>query len=291
MVAKNYTKISIVTPSFNQASYLMETMDSILSQNYPNLEYIIIDGGSTDGSVDIIRKYERYLTYWISEADNGHANALNKGFAKSTGEIMAWLNSDDKYFPWTFQLVNEIFQELKEIQWLMGRPTVFRRDGVHTEVEDFKKNRYEALGGNFQWIQQESVFWRRNLWKMSGSRLNEKYSLACDLELWLRFFHYTNLFHATAIIGGFRKQPAQRSQLKQYEYINEAEMAIADTIGRAPKIVKERVNILTEFQNSDKPIRSRLAQKLDIQKWHRYHEVYFDYHKEKWVTREVAAPL
>ncbi len=94
----NYPKISIVTPSFNHAQFLEETILSVITQNYPNLEYVIIDGGSTDGSVDIIKKYEKHLTYWVSEPDNGHGDALNKGFAKSTGEIMAWINSDDKYY-------------------------------------------------------------------------------------------------------------------------------------------------------------------------------------------------
>jgi glycosyltransferase involved in cell wall biosynthesis len=92
-------KISIITPSFNQAQFLDATVQSILSQNYPNLEYIIIDGGSTDGSLEIIKKYEKHLHFWCSEPDAGQYDAINKGFAHSTGEIMAWLNSDDMYCP------------------------------------------------------------------------------------------------------------------------------------------------------------------------------------------------
>jgi glycosyltransferase involved in cell wall biosynthesis len=95
-------KISIVTPSFNQGEFLEECIDSVLSQNYPNLEYIIMDGGSTDISILIIKKYEKYLTYWQSQPDGGHYAALNQGFNKTTGEIMAWLNSDDKYHPNAF---------------------------------------------------------------------------------------------------------------------------------------------------------------------------------------------
>ncbi|MBX3327372.1 MAG: glycosyltransferase, partial [Nitrospira sp.] len=111
-------KISIVTPSFNQAQFIEETIESVLSQRDSNLEYVIVDGGSTDGSVDIIRRHAERLTHWMSQPDKGQYDAINKGFVKTTGEIMAWINSDDKYTPWAFSIVRELFTKFPQIEWL-----------------------------------------------------------------------------------------------------------------------------------------------------------------------------
>ena len=111
-------RISLVTPSFNQGRFLAETMDSVLGQHYPDLEYVVVDGGSTDNSVDVIRAREGQLASWVSEKDAGQYDAINKGFAKTTGEVMAWLNSDDKYTPWALHVVGEVFAQLPEVQWL-----------------------------------------------------------------------------------------------------------------------------------------------------------------------------
>ena len=210
-----YPKISIVTPSYNQVLYLEETILSVIQQNYPNLEYIIIDGGSTDGSTDIIKKYAHHLTYWISEPDTSHANALNKGFARSTGEIMAWINSDDKYFPWSFNTIAEVYSQNPDVLWTVGAYSNIDENGIlFTEgsraISLVYKNIYSYLFNDLH-IQQESVFWRRSLWLLAGGKLNEDIPLLIDTDLWCRFFLHTKLWHIPQPIGCFRISGFNRS--------------------------------------------------------------------------------
>ena len=124
-----YPKISIVTPTYNQGSYIEECIQSILDQGYPNLDYIIIDGGSIDNTVDIIKKYQDQLSYWVSEKDEGLYDALNKGFKKATGEIFGWLNSDDILHRKSLFTVADIFNSQAEVQWVQGLPTVIDQKG------------------------------------------------------------------------------------------------------------------------------------------------------------------
>jgi glycosyltransferase involved in cell wall biosynthesis len=222
----NYPKISVVTPSFNQASYLEETILSVITQNYPNLEYIIIDGGSSDGSVEIIKKYEMYLTYWVSEPDNGHGHALNKGFAKSTGEIMAWINSDDKYYPYTFTTVAEIFSKFNDINWIQGKNSWIDKSGRLTDVQFSFINIYSYLLFDYKWIQQESVFWRRSLWDKAGSFINRKMELMVDGELWTRFFLSDDIWHLDLVISSFRSHEKNRSHTQIEKVYSEMDEVI-----------------------------------------------------------------
>lgn len=220
-------RISIITPSFNQAEFLEECIDSILSQNYPNLEYIIMDGGSSDRSVEIIKKHEKYLTYWQSQSDDGQYAAINEGFKKTTGDVMAWLNSDDKYHDRSLFTVAYLFATHRELNWLVGRPTFWGKEGELTGICDILPTYYRSnfLDGNYNapFIQQESTFWRRSLWAQAGGYLRSDLDYAGDLELWIRFFRFTELQTVDALLGGYRSHGNQKAVLAMDRYVSEAE--------------------------------------------------------------------
>jgi glycosyltransferase involved in cell wall biosynthesis len=229
-----WPRLSIVTPSYNQGKYIEATIRSALLQGYPNLEYIIIDGGSTDESLSIIKKYEKHITYWVSESDGGHANALNKGFSRATGEVMAWINSDDFYLPGAFKTVAEVMAAFPEIEWMTSALQGWcgRDERVaHTYAPGFSRRFFEAGGYmglpySTAWIQQESTFWRRSLWLKAGGRVNEEISVAIDFELWSRFFRFAPLATVETALGCFRKHDEQRSRKQASVYRKEAMEAI-----------------------------------------------------------------
>jgi glycosyltransferase involved in cell wall biosynthesis len=259
---QTYPKISIITPSYNQGQYIEETILSVIGQNYPNLEYIIIDGGSTDNSVEIIKKYEKYLTYWVSEKDSGMYEAIQKGFDKSTGEIMAWINSDDMYHRKAFFAVAKVFSDLPEIEWIQGLPTVFNEEGLITEVASYRRwSKYNIYRQEFyKWIQQESTFWRRSLWEKAGSRMDTSFKYASDFELWTRFMGYSKLYALSTILGGFRvRESNQISKDYSREYLEEMKTAIESI-----ELDIETRNVLKEIQKQHQCLFLMKKFKLDI---------------------------
>ena len=176
-------KISIVTPSYNQAQYLEQTILSVLEQNYHPIELIVIDGGSTDGSVAIIQKYEQQLAYWVSEKDRGQAHALNKGLRQASGDIVAYLNSDDLYLPGAFASVIKYFQEHPSCDWLCGDTLLFGEQQTETLVETkVPKSAAHALSWAYK-APQPGMFWKREL--LSGG-FDEQWRYCFDHELYVR---------------------------------------------------------------------------------------------------------
>ncbi len=181
-------KFSVVTPTYNQGAYIERTIDSVLSQGYPNLEFIIIDGGSKDNTVEVIRKYERHLAYWVSEPDRGQSHAINKGMARASGDYLTWLNSDDWYLPGALQRMSSLLVENPEAGMLVGKGRMLHPSGkVDRLISPPEKITLESLygwlcGGDF--LQPASAF-TRSAWEAAGP-INEEIHIALDVDLWLR---------------------------------------------------------------------------------------------------------
>ena len=207
--------ISIVTPSYNQAEFLERTIRSVLDQKYPKLEYIIIDGGSTDGSVDIIRKYAEQLAYWVSEPDRGQAHAINKGLQRATGDWLAWQNSDDVFLPGAFHQLALASEKFPHASLMIGNMNLIDRDDNLLRDMKYVKPTYASLLAEGMVLTNQAAFWRRSLHAELGY-LNEDFDCSFDFEWFLRVLHGgRSAEHVNAAWGALRLHEETKTSNRQ----------------------------------------------------------------------------
>ena len=196
-------KISVITPSFNQAAYLDETIQSVLSQTGVDLEYIIIDGASTDGSTDIIQKYADRLAYWVSEPDQGQTDAINKGFARATGDVLAWLNSDDTYEPNALAEAAAYLDAHTEVGLVYGDAHYIDQNSHVIGKFPAAQTSYPLLRQGYVHVPQQAAFFRAKLWQQVGP-LDSSFFFAMDYDLWVRLAKVSQITYLPRMWANFR---------------------------------------------------------------------------------------
>lgn len=221
-------KISIVTPSYQHADYIEQTILSVIEQGYPSLEYIVIDGGSTDGTLNILRQHETRLR-WISERDQGQADAINKGFALASGDIFGWLNSDDYYAPGALRRVGEFFSTHSDVMFVYGNvigvDRAGRTYGVRTHVgtrQQLKMSDFDVLVHQYDFLVQPGCFWRASLWHELGALdISRRYVM--DYEYWMRIAQRYPMFYLPTVLAYERLYGQAKTGSGDVERIQEIE--------------------------------------------------------------------
>lgn len=258
-------KISIVTPTFNQAQFLEQTIDSILSQNYTSLQYIIIDGGSTDGSVDIIKRYQKYLHYWVSEPDNGQSHAINKGIQHATGEVINWLNSDDYLEPDSLKIIGENFCD-PSVYALTGRSNIILNGKVIRRspgTDIYEDNLEKTIG--WARIDQPETFFRRSIFVGLGP-LSESVHYVMDKELWIRYllkYGQGNIRQIENVIANFRLHGQSKTQSQALRFFADTntlfyQLAFQNDLAYEADFIRENLQInateLLQLKSNDKEL-------------------------------------
>jgi GT2 family glycosyltransferase len=235
------TLVSVVTPSFNQASYLEQTLCSVLDQDYPNLEYIVMDGGSTDGSLEIIKRYASRLAYWSSEKDAGQADAVNKGMARAKGEIVAWLNSDDYYLPGAVKAAVETFEHNPDAALIYADMLAVDERGQAFNTFHYRRLSLQDLL-SFQIIGQPAVFMRRSAFEKAGG-LDTSYHYLLDHHLWIRIAARGRILHVPKTWAAARYHAAAKNRAHAAAFGQEAFRileAVEQDTTLAPILAKSR---------------------------------------------------
>ncbi len=292
-----HPKVSIITPSYNQGQYLEHTIRSVLDQQYPNLEYIIIDGGSTDHSVDIIRKYEDQLAYWVSEHDQGQAEALNKGFRHATGNIIAWLNSDDFYYPGAIAAAVATFALHPELGLVYGRG--MRVDAAGQPLVEFESTRafdLEMLIHGIDYILQPATFMRRQALHRVGP-LNTSMHYALDWDLWIRLGQQFPVAMIDEVLAASREYEATKTQSGGFRRTEEIRRIVQHytgqelSIGYLNYLMETLQGTLNQFTLPEQPRLQRAVQEIQVICWELLNEDRLvEGGERKWATLRGAPP-
>jgi glycosyltransferase involved in cell wall biosynthesis len=255
-IMTNLPKLTIVTPSYNQGIFIEKTIRSVLDQNYPNIEYIVMDGGSTDGSVEIIKRYENRLTYWESHRDDGQADAIYRGFERGTGEILGYLNSDDLLLPGCLEKVGNWFMKHPEEEWVVGgsviidpdgKPIIRSRRGIPEADLGVKVTFKRLLLHNCGGFHQPASFWRRDVFFASGG-FDRSLRFCFDYDMYLRLAKRKNSGHIKSFLAAFRYHPASKTNTLDNVFHTENE-SLWQINGRYSSYSGEYIN---SFSNKQK---------------------------------------
>lgn len=233
---KSFPKISVIIPSFNQGEYIQRTISSILSQNYPNLECLVMDGGSTDNTIDILNRYGTNII-WESKTDNGQANAVNKGIQKSTGEVIAWINSDDTYEPETLMTIGQTFKDNSDISLVYGKANYIDKNDRYLRPYDVKNftSQSELVEhlSKFCCMCQPAVFFRKSIVEQHGY-LDETLYNCMDYEYWMRLAKHEKFLYIDQVFSNFRMYRENKSIKSRANLYNEVIQSIKKHYGYVP---------------------------------------------------------
>jgi glycosyltransferase involved in cell wall biosynthesis len=233
---QHYPKISVITPSFNQAQFLERTLRSVLDQGYPNLEYIVIDGGSTDGSIEIIQKYADRLAYWVSEPDRGQTHAINKGLQRATGEWVGWQNSDDIFYPGAFESLVRETTRAPHADLIIGNMNLIDKNDKLLRDLKYVRPTYRSLLAEGMMLTNQAAFWRRRMHDEIGY-LDESFECGFDYEWFLRLLQEHRASHVNGAWGGLRLHEDTKTSNMQAVFDAEYQMILQ---GRQVSLLAKR---------------------------------------------------
>jgi glycosyltransferase involved in cell wall biosynthesis len=254
--------VSIITPSYNQADFLEATIGSVLKQEYPHIEYGVVDGGSTDASLEIIKRYEDHMDWWVSEPDRGQADAINKGMARTRGDIVAWINSDDIYLPGAIRKAVAVF-ERHDPALVFGDAITINSQGVPLNLLRFGSWDLTDLM-RFRVICQPAVFIRRNVWKTVGG-LDPSYHYMLDHQLWIRIAAAYNIMHVSELLAASRYHGEAKNVVFAADFSDEIER-VEKWMRGYPALAKKYAEDRRKIRGGARRLRARYLLDGDLPK-------------------------